>query len=157
MVFHWSLSNRKSPQISWTLFSILTDLNNITVWMVSTCPLISKSSSPFNNPSVTVPRASVAIGINVTFMFHSFFNSLARLRYLSFFSFSFNFTLWSARTAKSIILRIIFLFSWLLKVWSSGKRLGDPFVCQNLIEVSASHSPGQMLGCAYTIWSYGQI
>ena len=40
--------------------------------MVSTRPLISKSSSPFNNSSVTVPRAPIKIGINITFMFHSF-------------------------------------------------------------------------------------
>ena len=40
MVFHWSLSDSKSPQISST---ILADLNNAVVWTVSTCPLISKS------------------------------------------------------------------------------------------------------------------
>ena len=36
----------KSPQISRTLLSILTDLNNIVVWMVSTCPFNTNSSSP---------------------------------------------------------------------------------------------------------------
>ena len=41
--------------------------------MVSTRPLISKSSSPFNNPLVTVPKTPITIGITVTFMFHSFF------------------------------------------------------------------------------------
>ena len=46
--------------------------------MVSTCPFISKSSSPFINPLVSVLRAQITIGISVTFMFHSFFNSLAR-------------------------------------------------------------------------------
>ena len=39
-----------------------------------------------------------------------FFNSLARSRYLSFFSHSFSFILWSAGTAKSTILQILFLF-----------------------------------------------
>ena len=48
-------------QVSGTLLSILTDLNNAVVWMVSTRPLISKSSSPGTNPLVTVPRASVRI------------------------------------------------------------------------------------------------
>ena len=33
-----------------TLLSILTDHKNTVVWMVSTCPLIFKSSSSFNNP-----------------------------------------------------------------------------------------------------------
>ena len=45
MVFHWSLRDNKSPQISWTFLSILADLNNVVVWTVSTPPLISKSSS----------------------------------------------------------------------------------------------------------------
>ena len=47
MVFHWSLNDSKSPQISRTLLSILTNLNNAVVWMVFTCPLISKFSSLF--------------------------------------------------------------------------------------------------------------
>ena len=59
--------------------------------MVSTHPPTSKYSSPFSNPLVTVPKAPITIGIIVTCMFHSFFNSLARTRYLSFFSHSFSF------------------------------------------------------------------
>ena len=47
---------------------------------------------------------------NLYFMFHSFFNSLARSRYLFFFSLSFRFILWSAGTAKSTILQIFFFF-----------------------------------------------
>ena len=61
MVFPWSLSDSKSPQVSRNLFSILADLNNAVVWIVSTHPLIFKSSSPFLNPLVTVPRASILI------------------------------------------------------------------------------------------------
>ena len=64
--------------------------------MVSTRPPTSKSSSPFNNPSVTIPNAPITNGMIVPFMFHSFFNSLARSRYLSFFSHSFSFILLSA-------------------------------------------------------------
>ena len=67
-------------QVSRTLLSILAVLNNAVVWMVSTRPPTSKSSSPLNNPLVTVPKAPITIGITVTFMFHSFFNSLARSR-----------------------------------------------------------------------------
>ena len=116
MVFHWSLSVSKSPQVSRTLFSILAILNNVVVWMVSTRPLISKSSSPCTK--VTVPRASIKIGINFTFMFHSFFNSLAKSWFLSFFSFPFNFILWLARTAKSTILQVLF---FLLIIIKSGR------------------------------------
>ena len=119
---HWSLSDSKSPQVPLTLPSIL---NNAVVWMVSTHPFISNSSSPFINPLmtsivkqgssrgscptfpspnpyynptfwsltlcqvlsggkhrqiqpfikplVTEPRASIIIGITITFMFHNFF------------------------------------------------------------------------------------
>ena len=84
MIFHWSLSDSKSPQVSRTLLSILAVLNNTVVWMVSTRLPTSKSSSPFNNPLITVPKAPIMIGIIVTFMFHNFFNSLAKSRYLSF-------------------------------------------------------------------------
>ena len=122
MVFHWSLSDSKSPQVSRTLLSILTVLNNAVVWMVSTRPPTSKSSSPFSNPLVTVPNAPITIGIIVTCMFHSFFSSLARSRYLSFFSHSFCFILWSAGTAKSTILQVLFFF--LLIIIKSGLLAG---------------------------------
>ena len=118
--------------------------------MVSTNPLISKSSSPFINPSVTVPRAPITIGINVTFMSRNFFQLTSNVEVLSL---SFNFTLWSAGAAKSTILQVLFFIVY-YKVWP---RLGDPFVCQNPIGVCVSHSPGQILGCAYSISSYNQI
>ena len=54
MVFHWSLRDNKTPKVSKTLLSILADLNNAVVWMVTTRALISNSSRPFTNPLVTV-------------------------------------------------------------------------------------------------------
>ena len=78
--------------------------------MVSTRLPTFKSSRPFDNPLVTVPKAPITIGIIVTFMIHTFFYSLARSRYLSFFSHSFSFILWSAGTAKSTILQVFFSF-----------------------------------------------
>ena len=119
MVFHWRLSDTKSPQVSRTLLGILAVFNNAVVRMVSTRPPTSKSSRPFNNPLVTVPKAPITIGIIVTFIFHSFFNSLARSRYLSLFSDSFSFILSSAGTAKPTILQVVFFFYY-YKVWSSG-------------------------------------
>ena len=65
MVFHRSLSDTKSHQISRTLLSFLADLN---------CSVISKSSFHCINPLVTVPRAPITIAVIVTFMFHSFFS-----------------------------------------------------------------------------------
>ena len=41
MVFLWSLSDSKSPQVSRTTLSILADLNYEVVLTVSACPLIS--------------------------------------------------------------------------------------------------------------------
>ena len=46
------------------------------------------------------------------------------------------------------------LLSLSLVVWL---RFGDVFVSQNPREVYASHSPGQILGCAYINCSYDQI
>ena len=73
MVFHSSLRDSKTPQVPRTLLSILADLNNVLVWMVSNRPVISKSSSFCINPLVTVKRAPITIGMIVTFMFHSLF------------------------------------------------------------------------------------
>ena len=137
MVSHWSLSDSKSPQVFKTLLSILTDLNHAVVWMVSTRLLIFKSSCPCTNHLMTVPRALITIGIIVTFMCHSSFNSLARSRDLFVFSHSFDCTLWSAGTAKSTILQLLYLFIYLFyflfilfylffdyyNIWSFGRDL----------------------------------
>ena len=122
MVSHCSLSDSKSPQLSRTHLSILADLNNAVVWMVSTCPRIFKFYSPCTNPLVTVPIAPITIGITVTFCFALFFNFLARSRYLFPFSLSFNFTVWLAATAKSTIRKFSFLLTANLVIWP---RLGD--------------------------------
>ena len=108
MAFQWSLCDSKSPQVSRTLLSILFNLYNAVVWMVSTCSLISKSSSPCTNLLVTVLSAPITIGITVTFMFHSFFSSLARSRYLSLFLFPF-----SGQPGWQNPLFSRFLFFWL--------------------------------------------
>ena len=50
--------------------------------MVSARHFISKSSSPFNNPSVTVPSAPTTTAIHVTFLFDSFLHGQGT--YLSF-------------------------------------------------------------------------
>ena len=120
MVFHWRLSDSKSPQVSRTLLSILAVFNNAVVWMVSTRSPTSKSSRPFNNPLLTVPKAPIPIGIIVTFMFHSFFNSQARSRYLSLFYYYYYYyySLWH------FYIRI----SWwsFIGVWVTGSFLRFP-------------------------------
>ena len=109
----------KSPQVSRTFLGILANLKNAVVWIVSIRPLVSKSPSPFTKPLVTVPRATITIGITVTFMFHCFFNSQARFENLSYFSLSLNLTLWSAGTIQQVFfflfffLFFFFFFCWL--------------------------------------------
>ena len=153
MVFHWSVSDSKSPQVSRTLLSIMTVLNNVVVWMVLTRSLISKSSSHFNSPLVTVLNAPITIGIIVTFMFYSFFNSLAR--YLSFFSHSFSFILWSAGTAKSTILQVLFLL--LIIIWSGLWPRFRWSVCMSKSHrslcVSFSRTGAGLCICHLFVWS----
>ena len=126
MVFHWILSDSKSPQVSRTLLSILATLSNSVIWIVCTHPPTSKSSRPLNIPLVIVPKAPITIGTIVTFMFHSFFNSLARSRYLSFFSHFFFFQFYSVvrRDSKVNNFANSLLFVDYYKVWSSGRDLG---------------------------------
>ena len=147
MVSYWSLSDSKSPQVSRTLLSIMVDLNIAVVSMVSTRPLISKSSSPCTNPLGTVRRPPNTTG--VTFMFHNLFNSLARSRCLAFFPLSFDFTLWSAGTAKFTIQQVLQLsFFFFLLIITKSSRLAA---------IRWSVSPGQILFCVYTIYLYGEI
>ena len=119
MVFHWSLSDKMSPQVSRTLLSILAVFNNAVVWMDATRPPTSKSSRPFDNPLLTVPKALITIGIIVTFMFHIFFNSLARSRYFLFTFFQFYSVVCRGSKVDNFA---DFLFFFLLIIIRSGLR-----------------------------------
>ena len=141
MVSHWILIDRKSPQVSRTLLSILVVLTNAVLWMIFTRLPTSNSSSPFSNPLVTVPNAPITIGIIVTCMFHCFFNSLARSRYLSFFSHFFQFYCVVSRDMNIIIIIIILLmvrFSCLCKLLFFGVFFADVWVAACLL-ISAGH------------------
>ena len=162
MVFHWSLNDSKSPQLFRTLLSILAVLNNDVVWMVSTHPPTSKSSSPFNNPSVTLPKAPITIVVIVIVMFHSLFVFLKfpeKVQILILLFTFFQFYSVVNRYSKvhnfaNSLFFFLFCLLWGLVFWPT---LGDPFEYQNSIEICVCHSPGQMLGCAYTICPYSQI
>ena len=138
---------------------------NAVVWTVFISPFISKSFSQFTNPLGIASIAPITISTTVTFMFESFifffFCSIAKSRYLSLFSLSFNFTHWFVVTATSTILQVLFSFFFFFRRLSLEEvvrsRLGYPYVSENLREFYASHSPGQILGCAYATCSYGQI
>ena len=129
-----------------TLLSILANLNNAVVWMVSTHPLISKSSSPCTSSLVTVLSVPITIGITIVYMFHSFFSSLARSRYLSLFSLSFSFTLWSAGMAKSTIWQVLFFF---FTITRSG--------CLAMIGWSVCISKSQRILCISFSWTDSRL
>ena len=110
--------------------------------MVSTRPLISKSSCPFTSPLGIVMKAPITIGIPVTFLFHSSFSSLARSRSLTLFKLSFNFIPSSAWTAKFHIQQVLFLlltitrYGRLAEIWWSV-RIGKT---QRTLYVSFSNT-----------------
>ena len=58
MVFHWSLCDSKSPQVSRTCLRILAVISIAVIWIVFTRPPTSKYSRLFNNPFVIVPFSS---------------------------------------------------------------------------------------------------
>ena len=85
--------------------------------MVFTRPSTSKSSSPLNNPLVSVLKSAIMIGISVTFMLHSFFQFSTKFEaFILLFSF-FQFILWSPEIAQFTILQVLF---FLLIIISSG-------------------------------------
>ena len=115
--------------------------------MVCILFLTSSSHCLFFRPLGSIQRVSTSIYITV----HSRFSSMARSKYLSIFSFSFIFTLWSAETARDG--KVFFLVNkhefWL---WSS-----NPFVSQSPRKFYASFYLGQILVCAYSICQHGNI
>ena len=62
-------------------------------WIVSILPLISIFCTPFSSLRETITSEPTTIGINLTLIFHSFFSSLARSKYLPIFSLSFMFSI----------------------------------------------------------------
>ena len=149
MVSYWWLSDSKSPQVSRSLLSILSELNNTVILMISTRPLISKPSSPFCNIWGSFQVNQLHLVSQLPLCSIVFFKSLVRSLYSSLFSLSFSFILWSAETAKSTFLLTITRSGRLAEIrWS---------VCMSKSQkVCASHFPGQIPGCVYTTCSYCQ-
>ena len=114
MVFHWSLNDSKSPQISSTLLSIMADLSHVIVWMLSTRPLIYQSTSPFNNPWVTVPRTPICS----IFFFNLLATSDVLLPFFHFLS-----ILLCGQPEQQNPQFYKFVFFVYSKFWSSGRDL----------------------------------
>ena len=122
--------------------------------MVSTCPLTLKSSSPFNNALVTVPKNTnhewYNFHLHVPQIFH--IPSKVEVLILLFTLLqSYSVISWDSKV-HNFASSFFFFFFFLLMIIRSGllSRLGDPFVCQSLI-VCACYSPGQKLDFVYTI------
>ena len=153
-VSHWSLRDRKSPQVSRTLLSIKANLNKAVVWMVFTRPLFSKSCSPNTNHLVTVPSASITIGITVTFMFHCYFQFSRKVQVLiSLFTF-FQFHPVVSRNVKVHDSAGSLFFCWLSTGLFVGPKLDDTFVSIIPKEFYVSHFLVWTLSCANNIFLY---
>ena len=91
-IFNYNPTESKLPQFSRTFLCILAGFSSAMVWMVLIFLLISSSLSFVFRPLGIVLRALSTTGIGIIFMFHSFFSSLARSKYLSLlFSLHFHF------------------------------------------------------------------
>ena len=108
MVFHWSMSDSKTPHLSRTLLNILANLNNTAVWMVLACPLISNPSSLLSRPlgiflmrqlKLVSLSSSCSIAFLVLWQGPSTSLSFCFLWFL----------LWFACTAKSTIQQVLFV------------------------------------------------
>ena len=149
MFFHWTLNDSKSPRVSRTLLSILVGVNNATVWIVS--PRVLLSNFPVPVPVLWWLYSAHRLQlVSPSFPCSNFFQFSSKVQVPISFPAFFNFTQWSAGTAKSRIRQVLF-FYWLLVGLVIWPRLCEPFVSQDPKEFCASHSPGQILGCACTI------
>ena len=117
MVFHWSLSDNKSPLVSCTLLSILVN-TRFVVWIISFLSQIFYSSSLFSRFSESVPSAPTTIGITVTFMFYSFFQVSSKVQVFVQLFTAFHFCLLT-------LTLVVVVSSLLLGVLSSISRPGN--------------------------------
>ena len=141
-----TLSESKSLQVSRTLLSILAVLSNAVIWIVATRPSSSKSSGPFNNPLVIVPKAKhnwYNRHFHVPQPFQ--FSSKVEVLILLFTFFQFYFVVnWNNKVnnfANSLFLLIIIRSGFLAEIrWSTCK-----------LKSHRSYFLGQVLSYAYII------
>ena len=114
ILFHIS-DNWGSLTGVWVTASLLkspdTLLRNVVVWIIPTPPFISLWSSPFSESFGDCTKSTNHNWYNCYFYVLCFFHFPREVEVL-IFSFSFNFILWSAETAKVTILQILFFFCW---------------------------------------------
>ena len=163
MVFHWSLGDSKSHQVSRILLGILADLNNAVVWIVSIHHPISNFSIPLKKPLRTV--VPITIGITITPMFYSFFKFSSKGQVFFSLSAFFYFQLEVCRDGKvhytesylfSFCFFFFFFFFFLSIVPRSGLLAGirwSIYIPKSQIVLSVSFFR-RILVCACTILKY---
>ena len=114
------------------------------VSIVSILFLISKWTSLFSKPLVTVRSLPTFIGITVTCIFYSFFSSQARSKYFFIFLLFFHFHYDPRMTNSYFLLTLDWVFS---------PEFGDPFVYQCLKEFYVYHFLQKILAWALYNWS----
>ena len=124
--------------------------------MVSNCPLISKSSSPFTNSLGIVLSSPITIFITITIIFHCLLVLWQSLG--TYFSFWFLLFLLCGplRQQRPLFSRFSF-FCWSSLGLVDWPRLDDLFISQNPRKVYEFHAPEEILSCFYTTCSYSQI
>ena len=132
--------------------------------MVSVRPPISNCSRPLTKTLGTIFNAPVTVSINVTFMFHNFFNILVTSKNLSLFLLFEIFDMWSAETALYsagiyfFFFPFFFLFFFLLISTRSGRLIGIRWsVCisksQRNLNVSFSRTDSGFYIYHLPVWS----
>ena len=109
-LFYWTLSDKQLSYVFTPLQSILTNLNNAVIRMVTIVPSIA-SISNLSWSLETIPSALSTIGITVIHMFHCFFfggGLFCFFVYIKVQVLSIIFTSWSTGTAKSNSQKVIF-------------------------------------------------
>ena len=144
MVFHWNLNDSKSSQVSRSLLSILTDLNNIVVLDgLHTSSYFQVRQSLYQSFGDCTKSTDYNL---YRHHFHDsqFFQFSGKIEVLSFLFVFFQFYSLVSRDSKVLNSASSLLFVDYLLVWS---RLGDPFVFQSpkgvyiIISLFASFSP----------------
>ena len=148
MVFHWSLSDSKSRQVSKTLLCILADLNDALVLMVTIRTPISNSSS-LSEPLETSLWAPITIGVAVSLMCNCFLSFLARPKYRYFFRVFFFYEVYSVVGSFTFSYSLYFFF---VNYHKSGFLAAIKwFVCIAKSQRILWSNSGRILVCVRTI------
>ena len=108
MLFHWSLSDSKFPQISRTLLSIQTDLDNAVVWIVSTFLWFLSLLVPYqvHQLQLVLPSTSCSIVcLFFSYLAKSIYSFISSFSFFSFFFFFFCPVGWGCRIHRLLLCR----------------------------------------------------